>query len=105
MMVLSALNTDVIDYITHSPENVWSGSLRAFHKLYKKYIQISRDEFHNQQIGELNQDLLIEKRNLMRKIFKLKRMINVSPHREAYRNTNEYRVLRRLKISKKLSKF
>lgn len=96
---------DFIDYICSDPEKVLSGASRAYRRLYREYINHCKKETFNANLGIIDEALMIQKRYLSTKIFKLKKVIPVNKDRVKFRMTESYLVNKRKLFLTKVNTF
>lgn len=77
------------DYLETDPEKVWSGAMKSYHKLYRQYISLCRDELHDAELGIYNKEITIKKNTLFNRLKKLRRVLATSSQRNIERMTEE----------------
>lgn len=77
--------TNLQEYLESDPEKVWSGAMKSYHKLYKQYIKVCRDELHDSQLGQYNKETIVVKNTIFNRLKKLRKILATSHKRNIER--------------------
>lgn len=94
-----------IDYLNSDPNKVWSGAMRAFHRMSNEYIRVCRNEYHDASVGAFEKETLYRKQYLIKKIQRLRKVLSTSAYRNYKRGLNEYSQVKFNRFQSKLNKF
>jgi hypothetical protein len=85
---------DYVDYIISSPYTQPSSATLAYKRLYRKIINLTVEHSLNSQDGFIDPEIVLIRRNLQNKLYKIRNLIPTKPDRDQFRKTEKYKQLK-----------